>query len=454
MKSWSGQKILVIGAARSGLAAADYLRRQGGLVTLADSKGRESFGPNLAELENQGVVLSLGAMPAVAAGLFDLAVISPGVPLTIPLVQEIRRAGIPLVGELELAFRESRAAFVAITGTNGKTTTTALIGQILADAGLPVCIGGNIGTPLISQVETVSPHHTVVAEVSSFQLETVQQFHPRVAVLLNLTPDHLDRHGDMTGYLAAKAGIFANQGSGDATILNYDDPRIRGLAGQTHGRVIYFSQEAPLERGAFVREGKIIVNISGREAEVIPCRQIKLRGRHNLENCLAATAAASCLGVRPEAIAKTLASFPGVAHRLEWVANLDGVDYVNDSKGTNPDSTLKALDAYDQPIVLIAGGRSKGSDFIPLARAIRQKVRRLILVGEAAPILRQAAADVGYDALQDAADFPQAVAMARAAAQPGDVVLLSPACASWDMFRDFEERGDLFKQLVLAMGRE
>ena len=405
-------------------------------------------------MQQSGVIFYFGTAPEIGAGAFDLAVISPGVPLSIPLVEGIRLAGIPLIGELELAFRESAIDYVAITGTNGKTTTTALTGQIFADAGVPVIVGGNIGQPLISLVEGLTDDHVVVAEVSSFQLETVREFRPRVAVILNLTPDHLDRHGDMAGYLAAKAKIFHNQSETDFTVLNFDDLPVRRLAEKTRGRVIYFSQEAILERGVYVDQGRIIANINGQAAVVADCAKIKLRGRHNLENALAATAAACCLGVDPAVIGETLQQFPGVAHRLEFVRKIGEVTYVNDSKGTNPDSTLKALAAYDQPIVLIAGGRNKGSDFHQLAQAIKEKVRQVILVGEAAAVLRQVLADAGYFSVADAPDFSRAVAMASIAASPGDVVMLSPACASWDMFKDFEERGDLFKTLVMAMGKE
>jgi len=451
MREVVNKNILVIGAARSGIAVAEFLQRKGALVTLTDSKSREHFADSVLKLEFKGIELVLGKKPDVWSKRYNFAVVSPGVPLTIPLIAEIKQAGIPLVGELEVASWYCTAPIVAITGTNGKTTTTALIGQIFRDAQVPVFVGGNIGTPLITGAENLV-EDVVVAEVSSFQLETISSFRPKVSVILNITPDHLDRHGTMAAYTEAKARIFQNQQPGDYTVLNYDSLITRALADQTRAKVVFFSRKTTLSSGVFLDGEKIILKWNGNWINVIDCHDIYIKGGHNLENALAAVAAAYCMGVSVEGIGHTLSKFPGVAHRLELVRELNGVTYVNDSKGTNPDSTIKALEAFKQPIVLIAGGKNKGSDFGQLAGLIKEKVRVLILVGEAAPIIRKAVAEQGYRSYYLVDDYPSAVSLAHEAAFPGNIVLLSPACASWDMFNNFEERGDLFKSLVMNLG--
>lgn len=448
------KKILVIGAARSGLGAAEYLRGKGAKITLTDSKPAEKLGDLVMSLKGLGIELVLGRDPEVYPGAYDYAVISPGVPLTVPIARKITGLGIPLTGELETAFRDTTAPYIAITGTNGKTTTTALTGQIFLDAGRPVFVGGNIGTPLVTGIKDLTPGHVVVAEISSFQLETIDSFRPKVSVIINITPDHLNRHGNMEGYTAAKARIFENQQADDFTVLNYDDPRVRALAEKTAGRVIFFSRKVLLESGVYMSNGEITVDFNGIKAGVIHKEEIFIKGEHNLENALAATAASVCMGIKPELIARTLKSFPGVAHRLEYVADIDGVTYINDSKGTNPDSTIKALEAYDRPVVLIAGGMNKGSDFNQLARLIKAKARTVVVIGETAPIIKEALEGQGFSAIIQANDFPETVFLAKQAALPGDIVLLSPACASWGMFNNFEERGNLFKSLVMEMKKE
>lgn len=442
------KRILVIGAARSGCAAADFLSKKGALVTLTDGKSPEQLGNVLDPLKEGSIEFVLGREPEIKRQAFHYAVISPGVPLHIPLAKKLHRAGIPLTGELEVAFQYSKSPIVAITGTNGKTTTTSLIGQIFADAKRTAFVGGNIGIPLVSAVEGLGAEDVIVAEVSSFQLETIDAFRPKVAVVLNITPDHLDRHKTMGGYTKAKARIFENQHRTDYTVLNYDDPRVRKLADQSPGRVVFFSRKEELDQGFFVKEGIIRVKTEDDCINVIHTDDIYIKGKHNLENALAAAAAAFYLGVSPQDIAATLKGFTGVAHRLEFVREVAGVTYINDSKGTNPDSTMKALEAYDQPILLIAGGKNKGNDFTKLVKAMKKKVRALILVGEAALDLREAAEKQGLTAVYPADTFPETVSLARKLARPGDLVLLSPACTSWDMFRDYEERGDLFKKLV------
>lgn len=440
------KKVLVIGAGKSGLAAARFLREKGAVVTLADSKPAAELG---AAAAGAGVTTFCGGYPPAAG--YDLLVVSPGVPLTVAPVVEARQAGIEVIGELELAYRFARAPIVAITGTNGKTTTTALTGEIFRRAGRRTLVAGNIGLPLVAAVEDFRPEDIIVAEVSSFQLETIQSFRPRVAVILNITPDHLDRHGSIEEYAAAKARIFSNQKQDDVTVLNFDDPLVAALAGQSPARVLFFSRRHNLKAGAFVREEKIVLGKNGAVVPVCGVGEIALPGAHNLENALAAAAAAWSLGVPAPVIAATLREFKGVAHRLEFVAEINGVRYVNDSKGTNPDAAIKALEAYREPIVLIAGGRNKGSDFGAFAKRIKEKVRVLVVVGESAAEIAAAARAAGVTEIRYARDFREAVYLARDAARPGDVVLLSPACASWDMFRNYEERGELFKKLVREM---
>lgn len=443
-----GKKALVVGAGKSGISVARFLLRHGAAVSLTDTRTKDKFNGELDALIEAGVNPELGRYPQVKPGAYDIVVVSPGVPPTVPPVISARQHGIPVTGELELAYRAALAPMVAITGTNGKTTTTALVGEIFSAAGYRTLVGGNIGLPLVDVVEDYGPRDIIVAEVSSFQLETAEHFRPRVSVILNITPDHLDRHGTIDGYTEAKARIFARQGQGDYTVLNYDDPRTRSLANKTNGQVIFFSRRHNLEEGVLVSKDKIVVRRDGQEIDITGKKEIAIPGNHNLENALAAVAAAIAMGVEPEALARTLRNFAGVEHRLETVAVKNGIRYVNDSKGTNPDASIKALEAFDRPIVLLAGGRNKGSDFTEFVRLAKEKVRVMIVLGECAEEVEQAARNAGCREILKAPDFNEAVLMAHRAARPGDVVLLSPACASWDMFNNYEERGNLFRNIV------
>ena len=442
------KRVLVVGAGKTGMAAAAFLKRKGALVTLTDNKRREYFQGSLDVLENSGVVLALGGYPEIEQSTLDFLVVSPGVPPTVPPVASAMERGVPVLGELEIACVYTSAPLVAITGTNGKTTTTTLVGEIFKDAGYKTLVAGNIGLPLVDQVEKYGPGDMIVAEVSSFQLETVRHFRPRVAAVLNITPDHLDRHGDMEGYSRAKALIFTNQGSGDYTVLNFDDPATRNMAGLTKGKVIFFSRRHILEEGAFVRDGQIVFRGNSCETVVFPADKLQIPGGHNLENALAATACAAVMGVTAATVAGTLGNFTGVAHRLEFVAEVNGVKYVNDSKGTNPDASIKAVEAFERPLVLIAGGRNKGNDFTEFTGKAAAKARAVVVLGECAAEMTDAARRSGIKNILQAGDFREAVLLAHRAARPGDVVLLSPACASWDMFNSYEERGDYFKQIV------
>ncbi len=440
--------ILVLGGGVSGVAAAAFLRKKGASVTLADEKTKEQVSESARNLETQGVTLHLGGMPEVVDG-YDYAVISPGIPLDVPIAQRLQAAGIPIIGELELAYRFSHNPYLAITGTNGKTTTTSLVGYILELAKIPCLVGGNIGTPLVEQVEALPEEGYIVAEVSSFQLETVRDFRPRAAAYLNLTPDHLNRHHTMENYGRIKARIFANQQPGDTAVLNADDAAVRRYAEGLQSEILWFSRRQPVAEGFFVRDGGIFLTDGKEEQKLIDIDEIFIKGGHNVENAMAAAALTYAVGVEPEVIRRALIQFRGVAHRQEYVREKDGVLYINDSKGTNPDSTLQALLAYDRPMVLILGGYDKKGDFDSLMPLIKEKVRHVVLVGETAPQIQQMLERNQYTAYTMAGrDFAKAVTLASEFAESGDVVMLSPACASWDMFRRFEDRGNLFKELV------
>lgn len=446
-----GKKILVVGAGKSGQAVCEFLASKGSRLTLTDSRTREQVGDLAEILENRGIKLALGQYPEVTGEAYDLLVVSPGVPLTVPPVSAALNQGVRVIGEMELAYHFAKAPMVAITGTNGKTTTTSLVGQLFRDAGYRTLVGGNIGLPLVSEVESYTEQDVIVAEVSSFQLETTESFAPRVSVILNLTPDHLDRHGSMEEYTRAKALIFAKQRPEDFTVLNYDDPITKELASSCPSKVIFFSRKHILEKGIILQKGKIVVIDNGNITEIAGVNSLRIPGAHNLENALAAAAVGYVMGVSKEDMAHTLGTFAGVAHRLEHVATINGVDYVNDSKGTNPDAAIKALEAYTVPIVLIAGGKNKGIDFADFARIIKERVRVLIVVGKDGYQIEEAARAQGFEHILKANDYSHAVGIAHEQARPGEVVLLSPACTSWDMFANFEERGELYKKLVLNL---
>lgn len=445
-----GDAILIIGAARSGVASAEYLLSIGKQIVISDMNTKLAEDVE-TQLGHASVSYVWGKQPDVAALQPELIVMSPGVPLSIPPVVKARELGIPVISEPELAFRYSDVPFVAITGTNGKTTTTTLTAFLLEKEGRKVVAGGNIGLPLISQCPKMSANDIVVAEMSSFQLESVDSFCPKVAVVMNLTPDHLDRHKTMEAYAAAKANIFKNQGPEEYLLLNKDDAIVAAMAAGAKSHVYYFSQQEILDEGIWLEDGNLVYRLdkNGAPQVLIPAAEIGIVGSHNWQNAMAASLAALLMGQQPEIIAERLRAFKGVAHRMEPVATIDSVLYVNDSKGTNPDSTEKALGSYGKrPIVLIAGGRNKGSDMAVLVPLMRAHCRGVVLVGEATGDFIDAFARTGYTDYVCADSFEDAVAKAREMAQSGDVVLLSPACASWDMFDNFEQRGDLFKELV------
>jgi UDP-N-acetylmuramoylalanine--D-glutamate ligase len=450
LTSLRGQRVVVVGLARSGVAAARLLRGAGAHVTGVDAQPFAALGAEARALDALGVRLLTGVPTPIETSHADLVVVSPGVPLDAPVVSDARRRGIPVIGELELGWRALEVDTVAITGTNGKTTTTALTGALLGGGSRPVLVAGNIGTPLSAHAVGFPANGLVVCEVSSFQLETIDRFHPRVAAVLNVTPDHLDRHGSFEVYLEAKARIFLNQSPADTAVLNADDPATRGLAARTRATVVWFSRLGRLENGLFVADGWIVARLDGREEPVSPLSEITLRGQHNVENVLAAAACALALGVTAKTIRRAIGNFRAVAHRIEFVRALDGVHYYNDSKGTNVASTVKAIESFSEPMVLIAGGKGKGQDFGALAVTARGRVRHAVLIGEDASRIEAALATERVPVTR-AESMATALDAARALAQPGEIVLLSPACASFDMFDNYEHRGDVFKDLVRGL---
>lgn len=456
-------RIAVLGLGRSGRAALTYLlsgRRDGSRADLAAYDGRDSddLQAFAAQMREQGVRVTLGAERVDQD--FDLVIASPGIPPSNQLIVSARDRSAELISELEFAYRESVSPWLAITGTNGKTTTTSLVAHLLAYGGVPAECVGNIGTPAIDIVAEAGPTSALVAEVSSFQLALTQRFRPRVAVLLNITPDHVDWHGSLEAYASDKTRVFANQGPDDVAIVDVDDPGSAPYADLLEKRgitVIRVSRHGVPDGGAGVADGVLTIDTHAGPRGLIPAGELKIRGAHNVSNALAAAAAVHAWGVDIASIAQGLCSFEPIEHRLEPVGVVDGIEYVNDSKGTNPASTIMALTAFaDRPLVLLAGGRNKGSSFAELADAAVNSCSAIIAFGEAAPEIAAAVADAGGEALVEA-HMVDAVRRARSIARAGDVVLLSPACASFDEFSGYAERGDTFRALVagwMAAGEE
>ncbi|MBA3768505.1 MAG: UDP-N-acetylmuramoyl-L-alanine--D-glutamate ligase [Acidobacteria bacterium] len=449
----SGKKVLVIGAARSGIAAARFLAARGATVALNDRKAIEEWTGEARALKAEGVGLLAGDVPMWLMDQIELVVVSPGVPSKNIPVRYMDRAGAEVLGEIELAARHLRGRIVAITGTNGKTTTTTLIGELLKDAGIKVQVGGNIGTPLISMVDSSRDDGWTVAEASSFQLETIVDFHPTVALVLNVTPNHMDRYERVTDYAAAKHRIFRNQDAGDVAILNADDEIVASWAKGLRAHVTLFSTRRELDEGLYLRGGRELVSrTKDGERVLLTHDEIALRGLHNVENVLAALAAGLACGASLESMRESVRRFRAVEHRLEQVAEIGGVRFYNDSKATSVDATLKALEAFkDEPgkIVLILGGRGKQAPYAPLDSLLREKARKLILIGEDAGTIEKELGGIAES--ERAVDMTDAVRRAFGAAQEGDTVLLAPACASFDMFRSFEHRGQVFKETVAEL---
>ncbi|MDR1605439.1 MAG: UDP-N-acetylmuramoyl-L-alanine--D-glutamate ligase [Gracilibacteraceae bacterium] len=448
-----GKNVLVVGAGLSGRAAVRRLQKAGARVFLTDRQPAEGLS-DLAALRLPPECLYLAREADLAAIRPALLVLSPGAPPSLPLVRAALAARAELLSEVELALLDCPAFLIGVTGSNGKTTTTTLCGELVAGSGRPTVVAGNIGLPLCDVTEGLSADSRLVAELSSFQLETARTLHPRIAVLLNITPDHLDRHGTLERYAAAKGRIFACQTAADLAVLNGGDRWARAFAARTAARVVFFAA-ADLTEGYCLSGDYIVRRRGGQEEKIIARGELQLRGIHNMENVMAAVAVADELGVSRERQRETLRAFRPVPHRQEIVGEFGGVLFINDSKGTNPDSALKALASYEAPLILIAGGRNKGLDMTEFMRTAARRVKHLILIGEAAAEMEELARQAGGGAgIERAADLAQAVAAAIQVARAGDVVLLSPACTSWDMFANYEERGECFKALVRGKVRK
>ncbi len=446
----AGLRVLVVGLARSGRAAVDLLLEEGSRVVATDLRSADDLGLDATSWLARGAELSLGEQPLELLDAADLIVVSPGVPSGAPLLKAGTERGIETIGELELGYQMSEATWVAITGTNGKTTTTALTGELVRTTGRPVLVGGNIGNAVSHEAARTPADGIIVAEVSSFQLDTTDRFRPAVGALLNITEDHLDRYDGFDHYAASKMRLFANQTADDFAVLYVDDPEVAARAESVSGTVVPVSVTTELPDGVFVRGGTVVSRIGERETEVVKVEELGLPGPHNLVNSMVAFATAASVGVEPGAAADVLRDFRSLEHRLEFVRELDGVTYVNDSKATNVDSVRFALQSYDSPIVWIAGGKEKGADFTALRELATKHVRKAVLIGQATEKFERALD--GAVGTERAGTLDEAVRRARELAENGDVVLLSPACASFDMFDDFEDRGRQFKRAVNALG--
>jgi UDP-N-acetylmuramoylalanine--D-glutamate ligase len=445
-----GKKVLVVGLGKSGLAAALFLRRRGAQVTVSDLRSAEALGKEIPSLLEAGIVVEAGGHGLLTFRRQDLIVVSPGVPLSTPELVQVRNLGLPIIGELELAARFLKGKVLAITGSNGKTTTTTLCGEIFSAAGLNPLVAGNIGLPVIDVVDQSTESAWSVLEVSSFQLETTESFHPHVAVILNITPDHLDRHGTFENYAAMKEKIFANQTGTDYLILNGDDSIAQQAASRTKSQVLWFSRSKIVRCGAFLLDGMVMFRPTEQEKPipVLPLAEIPLKGEHNIENVLAAVCAACVAKIPTQTIAQTIASFHAVEHRLEFVAAIHGVDYYNDSKATNVDATAKAIASFPGNIHLILGGKDKNSDYTQLNALLRARVKTVYTIGSGAEKIESQIA--GVTKVIHTGTLEAAVDQAAGQAVAGDVVLLAPACSSFDQFENYEQRGKVFKQAVLA----
>ncbi len=449
----NNKRVLVVGLGKSGVASALFLKAKGARVTVSDSKPQDQLKDQIPVLLDNGIAVETGGHGERTFGGQDLIVVSPGVPTDSPPLVQARALGENVIGEVELAAQFFPGRIVAITGSNGKTTTTTLTGEIIASAGYRTAVGGNIGTPAISLVEAATADTIAVLEVSSFQLETIQTFRPQVAVVLNVTPDHLDRHRTFAAYADAKARIFENQRAGDFTVLNADDRTCVELATRTRAQVFCFSRTAEVKQGAFVHEGRIFFRDHRGQKEIMLVSEIPLKGAHNVENVLAAVCVGALLGCEPDRIRKAVRNFKAVEHRLEHVATIDGVDYYNDSKATNVDATIKAIESFPANIHLILGGKDKDSDYTVLNDLLRKRVKRVYTVGAAAAKIESqiVSSNNGGPEIDHAETLEAAVRHAAEVAKPGDVVLLAPACASFDQFRNYEHRGKVFKQVVSSL---
>jgi len=443
------KRVLVVGLGKSGVASALFLKERGARVTVSDTKSPDQLRDEIPVLLDHGITVETGGHGERTFRGQDLIVVSPGVPVDAPALVQARAAGEPVIGEIELAAQHLPGPIVAITGSNGKTTTTTLTGEILTAGGLPTLVGGNIGTPAISLVAEAKPETVTVLEVSSFQLETIQTFRAKVAVVLNITPDHLDRHRTFQAYVDAKARIFDNQQPSDFAVLNEDDSTCLTLGERTRAQVFWFSRKKEVKQGAWVRNGQVLFRDASGQREIMMVSEIPLKGAHNVENVLAGVCAGALMGSTPELIRKAVRDFKAVEHRLEYVATVKGVEYYDDSKATNVDATIKALESFPANIHLILGGKDKGSDYTVLNDLLRHRVKRVYTIGAAAEKIESHIK--GTTDIVHAETLDNAVRRAAAVAKAGDIVLLAPACASFDQFQSYNHRGRVFKEVVHSL---
>ena len=444
-----GKRVLVFGSGKSGIGAAELLGQVGACPVLYDGNpdlDKEAVLHKTASIKETDIYA--GGLPEEVQKSLDLAVLSPGIPTDLPLVKSIYEQGLPVWGEVELAFCTGKGRVLAITGTNGKTTTTALLGKIMEDAEDSVFVVGNIGTPYTSKALEMTEDSVTVAEISSFQLETIEKFAPCVSAILNITEDHLNRHHTMEEYIRVKELIVKNQKPEDVCVLNYEDPVLREFGKNIVPQTVYFSSERRLEKGIFLEDGQIILKTEDQEISLVKTDDLKLLGKHNFENVMAAAAMAYYAGVSVESIRKSICEFTAVEHRIEYVTEKNGVVYYNDSKGTNPDAAIKGIQAMNRPTWLIGGGYDKGSSYDEWLNSFDGKVRSLVLIGQTKEKIREAAERLGVCSCILCEDLQEAVKICAEKAQPGEAVLLSPACASWGQFDNYEQRGDCFKEYV------
>jgi UDP-N-acetylmuramoylalanine--D-glutamate ligase len=442
-----GKKVLVVGLGKTGLALVTFLLNQKAQVSISDTRELSDLKKAVSPFFERGFSLELEGgghtTPFFMKG--EIILVSPGIPLDLPALRGAKGQGIPVWGELEIFSIYSKTPVIAVTGTNGKTTTTALLNEMLLNSGKRTFLGGNIGRPLVDYLLQGENQEIVVAEISSFQLDTTTRFSPQVGLLLNITEDHLDRYPDFQAYVASKASLFRNQGEKNPAVINGDDPICRSIGEGLSGPVYFFSRLHPVDRGGYLDHNKAIIRL-GTKPETFPLEGFSLPGVHNLENALAAMIGARLMGASPEGVRKTLKTFKGFGHRLQYVAEVRGVRFYDDSKATNVGAVVKALEGFKEPVILIAGGRDKGGDYSPLQGLIKARVKSLILMGEAREIMRKQLGPWTKTGLVN--NLEEAVLRAFEQGQPGDVILLSPACSSFDMFRDYAQRGDLFQEAV------
>lgn len=447
------KNVLLVGLAKTGVSTIKKLNKLGANIIVNDIKPKEKLEGIIEEIDNLDNIEYVLGKHLENIENIDLTIVSPGVPLDLPFIEKIKSKGIKIIGEVELAYKLSKnSTFIGITGTNGKTTTTSLVGEMFKKANKDTYIVGNIGNPVIDTVDLIDENSYLVTELSSFQLESIEDFKPKVSTIINITEDHLNRHHTMENYINAKARVFKNQDKTDFTILNYDDSIVRDLGKNSNGNVLYFSIKEEVKQGAYLdKNNNIVIKVDGEELVLMNKSELSLPGNHNLENAMSAILMAYVLNIDTDVIIDTLSTFKGVEHRLEFVTNKDGIMFVNDSKGTNPDSTIKAITSYEKPIVLIAGGYEKQSDFTEMIKYATKNVKALVLLGQTADKIATTAKEHGINNISKVEDMEAAVKKAYEIAESGDVVLLSPACASWDMYPNFEARGLDFKENIYKL---